>query len=218
MRLLDDITEKSLRRYLVRLENLRRYLPKEGLQLIIEFRKKTDPFNCVVKNLRITNVAIEFDLYASDQASKNSAIRALIGEYGKLLDERDLGDQTSTVVEDKGKVVNESIRLFNEQRYWECHETLEQIWRKETKTEEKAVQQGMILAASALVHAQKNEDDVCLGMIPRALEKLGKWSEPLYYSLDVKELKDMLSRMQETKRIEYVRLSVGSSSPRVDIT
>nr|MDG6923678.1 hypothetical protein [Nitrososphaerota archaeon] len=84
--------------------------------------------------------------------------------------------------------------------------------------EEKAVQQGVILAASALVHAQKNEDDVCLGMIPRALEKLGRWSGSSYYSLDVKELKDMLNRIQETKHIEYVKLSVGSSSERGDTT
>ena len=110
------------------------------------------------------------------------------------------------MVEDKEGVVRESVRLFNEQRYWECHETLEQIWRKERDPVEKAVLQGVILAASALVHAQKSENEVCLGMIPRALEKLGRWEKPTYYSVDVKQLMEALRRMLETKRIEYVKL------------
>lgn len=173
---------------------------------MIEFRKKIDRFNCVVKNFRITEVAIEFDLFVPDHTSKDSSIRVLVAEYGKILSERDLTNDSPSV-EVKGNVAKMSIELFNEQRYWECHETLEQIWRKETDPAEKAVQQGVILAASALVHAQKNEEDVCFGMIPRALEKLDKWKEVSYYSLDTKQLKDALRRMIETRNIEYVKLS-----------
>lgn len=172
---------------------------------MIEFRQKVDSFNCVVKNFRITELAIELDLFAADQSSKQSAVKLLSDEYGKLLSERDLSEET-LVVEDKEGVVRESVRLFNEQRYWECHETLEQIWRKERDPVEKAVLQGVILAASALVHAQKSENEVCLGMIPRALEKLGRWEKPTYYSVDVKQLMEALRRMLETKRIEYVKL------------
>lgn len=178
---------------------------------MIELRKKVSQFNCIVKNFRITEVAIEFDLFVPDQASKDSSIRALETEYGKELSELDLA-YDNELVESKEDVVKKSIDLFNEQRYWECHETLEQIWRKETEPAEKALQQGIILAASALVHAQKNEDDVCFGMIPRALEKLDKWNEPSYYSLDTKQLKDVLRRILDTRSIEYFELSRSQSA------
>lgn len=195
-----------LRRYLLRLENSRHYAPEQGLPLMIEFRQKVDSLNCVVKNFRITELAIELDLFATDQSSKQSAVKLLSDQYGKLLSERDLSEDAPSVVQDKESIVRESASLFNEQRYWECHETLEQIWRKEKDPVEKAVLQGVILAASALVHAQKSENEVCLGMIPRALEKLGRWEEPTYYSIDVKQLVDALRRMLETRRIEYVKL------------
>ena len=93
------------------------------------------------------------------------------------------------------------MSLFNEQRYCKCHETLEQIWRRQERGDERDVQQGIILDASALVHFQRNEDKVCLGMIPRALAKLDKWSEDKYYSFDVGKPKRYLREMDRTKVI-----------------
>ena len=124
-----------------------------------------------------------------------------------LLNERDLEeDRAATSVQpsqyqSKQETIRTCMSLFNEQRYWECHETLEQIWRRQEKGDERDVQQGIILAASALVHFQRNEDKVCLGMIPRALAKLDKWSEDKYYSFDVGKLKRYLREMDTTKVI-----------------
>lgn len=198
-----------MHRYLIRLANPKKFLPEQALVLMIEFRKKVDPFRAVVKNFRLSDVAIEFDLFCTDLASKEKAIQALSSDYGKLLSERDLGDDRVTnavAFEGKERVVQLSIELFNEQRYWECHETLEQIWRKEKNPDEKALQQGVILAASALVHAQKGERKVCLGIIPRAVKKLDQWKDVSYYSLDVKRLKESLRMMQEKREIVYLRV------------
>jgi hypothetical protein len=165
------------------------------------------PFGCVVKNLRVTDFAIEFDLYVPDDASKQRATIALSAEYGNLLNERDLDeDRAATSVQpnqyqNKQETIRTCVSLFNEQRYWECHETLEQIWRRQEKGDERDVQQGIILAASALVHFQRNEDKVCLGMIPRALAKLDMWSEEKYYSFDVVKLKQYLREMDTTRVI-----------------
>ena len=114
-----------LHRYLVRLANRKNYSPKQTLPLMIEFRKKVDSLGAVVKNMRVTEVAIEFDLYAGDKPAMEKAVEALSQEYGNVLLDRDLtAEETSfpTLYKDKVETVKESVDLFNDQRYWECHE------------------------------------------------------------------------------------------------
>ena len=197
-----------MHRYLIRLENRRQYSPKQTLPLMIEFRKKVDRLGTVIKNMRVTEVAIEFDLYSNDNSSKEETINGLSKEYGKFLLERDLTEENklAPTEQDKKKVVDQSVGLFNEQRYWECHEAMEQIWRKETNPQEKAVQQGVILSASVLVHAQKDEDAICLGMIPRALAKLSQWDEETYYALNVGTLRRSMEEIQKSGRISFPKI------------
>ena len=198
-----------MHRYLVRLANEKNYSPKQTLPLMIEFRKKVDKIGTVVKNMRITEVAIEFDLYANDKASMEKSVKELSEEYGNVLLDRDLtAEDTSfpTLYHDKEETVKESVQLFNEQRYWECHEALEQIWRRETNPAEKALQQGVILSASALVHAQKDEDAICLGMIPNALAKLNLWRQGSYYSLNVDLLKKSMDDILKSGKITYPKI------------
>ncbi|HYB03556.1 MAG TPA: DUF309 domain-containing protein [Nitrososphaerales archaeon] len=198
-----------MHRYLVRLANRKNYSPKQTLPLMIEFRKKVDSLGAVVKNMRVTEVAIEFDLYAVNKETMGKAVGSLSREYGNVLLDRDLtAEETSfpTLYKDKVETVKESVDLFNEQRYWECHEAMEQIWRREPNPTEKAVQQGMILAASALVHAQKDEDAICLGMIPRTLTKLSLWKEDKYYALNVAMLKQDMEGILQSGKISYPKI------------
>jgi len=153
----------------------------------------------------VTEKEIEFDLYVLNLEQKEKTIEKLEVSFGKKIGERDL-EIGETTTFDKEKVVNQSVELFNAQRYWECHETLEQLWRKEPKDPEKEVQQGIILAASALVHYQKNENEVCLGMIPKALSRLEKWTQKKYYSIDVDNLKTELEKMRETRVIRPFKI------------
>jgi uncharacterized protein len=177
----------------------------DTISLLIQLRKSADEFGSVVKNLRVTEKAIEFDLYALDLEKKGETIAKLEKEFGPKTSERDL-QKEEIGVPDKSEVLRQSVKLFNEQRYWECHETLEQIWRREPKGEEKDVQQGIILAASALVHHQKNEDDVCIGMIPKALSKLDRWHEKLYYMVDIDNLKNKLNEIERTRVIHLFEI------------
>lgn len=48
------------------------------------------------------------------------------------------------------------FRLWNEQRYYEAHDVLEQVWLKETNIETARFFQALIQAAGAFVHLQKN--------------------------------------------------------------
>jgi hypothetical protein len=191
-----------MHRYLVRLKNSKGYFPENTISVLTELRKSSVEFGSVIKNLRVTETALEFDIYVLDPDRKKQTIRRLESHFGKLLSERDLQLQDEDSVNlDKSDVVRESAKLFNEQRYWECHETLEQIWRKEPKGEEKDVQQGIILAASSLVHYQKHEDEVCLGMIPRTLAKLEKWQNRMYYAIDIERLKENLEEISQSRVI-----------------
>jgi uncharacterized protein len=164
-----------------------------------------DEFGSIVKNLRVAGSAIEFDLYVLDSKRKEQTMAKLEKEFGRMMSERDL-EKEELAPPDKVAVLKQSVELFNEQRYWECHETLEQIWRRESKGPEKDAQQGIILAASALVHFQKNEDEVCIGMMPKALAKLDSWREKKYYMVDIDQLKEQLQEIQTTKTIRLFKI------------
>ena len=194
-----------MHRYLIRLENSKIYAPKDTISLLILLRKGADEFGSVVKNLRVTENAIEFDLYVLNSEKKEETIAKLEKEFGRKTSERDLEKEGGSPP-DKLEVLKQSVELFNEQRYWECHETLEQIWRREPKGPEKEVQQGIILAASSLVHFQKHEDDVCIGMIPKALSKLDSWSQKMYYMIDIENLKEKLKKIARSRVIRPFKI------------
>lgn len=192
-------------RYLIRLDNVEMCTPHQIGKLSGNFSRVVERFGTSLKNFRISEVAIEFDLFAKDAESEKQAVKALVSEYGSLLSERNLSQEVLEV-QDKRATVQLVIKLFNEQRYWECHEAMEGIWRKEKDPMEKDLQQGVILAASALVHAQKDESDVCFGMLSRTLEKLSCWKERDYLGLNVDLLKNHLQEMLETRRILFQKI------------
>jgi len=92
----------------------------------------------------------------------------------------------------KAEVLAEAVRYFNSERYWECHETLESVWRP-AKGEEKRLVQGVILVCAALVHEQRGEREVALGIYRRALPQIS-WPERRYYGIDVPGLRKNVER------------------------
>ena len=192
-------------RYLIRLENQRNSRPQQIKEISSEFSKVVERFSTPLKNFRISEIAIEFDLFAKDAESEKEAVKALVSECGSLLSERNLSE-AFPYVQSKQAAVQFVIELFNEQRYWECHEVMEGVWREEKVPAEKDLQQGVILAVSALVHAQKDEGVVCFGMIPRTLKKLSRWEKGDYLGLSVNLLRNRLEEMLETRRIIFQKI------------
>ena len=94
--------------------------------------------------------------------------------------------------------VAEARGCFNSERYWEAHEVLEGIWRN-IGGEEKLLVQGLILLCAALVHHQKGEDQVALGVLRRASKQLS-YSQATYYGIDIgktaREAEDMIESKQ----------------------
>jgi len=65
----------------------------------------------------------------------------------------------------------QGIDLFNEGRYFECHEVWEEVWLR-SAGEEKLFLQGLIQAAVAILHAERGNFDGAASLYEKARAKL----------------------------------------------
>lgn len=88
---------------------------------------------------------------------------------------------------DKEAIWQKTVRLFNEQAYWECHETLEPLWLK-AKEPEKSFFGGVILLAAAL-HKARVMKSARGGRrnYAKALKHLALFPDS-FYQTDIREL------------------------------
>ena len=91
------------------------------------------------------------------------------------------------VFKPKEEILEEARLYFNSERYWECHELLESVWRP-AKGDEKKLVQAVILVCAALVHEQRGERDVALGIYRRALPQIA-WEEKKYHGIEISRLR-----------------------------
>ena len=190
-------------RYLVRLDNNQAYAPKDVRLLEAKIREllgSTDK----IGNLRVSTTAIELDLFAapSDLGRTKSLLE---GKISKVVTLRSLESRTSTRAEDEA--LREGIDLFNQERFWEAHEVLEEIWHPATGVDRDTIQ-GLILTAAALVHYQKDEKTVCVSILGRAQEKLGTLDQ--FKGLDIRSLRVSIEQILKDNmpmllRIQWVK-------------
>lgn len=72
------------------------------------------------------------------------------------------------------KKMEEGIRLFNEQKYWECHESLEEIWLEDRTDNARYIYWAVIQVAAACIHYRDGKLIGAQGMILKAKEKFKK--------------------------------------------
>ncbi len=124
---------------------------------------------------------------------------SVIEPLAKLEFERNLDEPPR--FKPKEKVIEEAVDYFNSERYWECHEALEGVWRP-ARGRERLLLQALILVCAAQVHEQRGERDVALGIYRRALPQIS-WEEGSYYGVDIPLLR---------KRVEF-SIEKGVVSP-----
>jgi predicted metal-dependent hydrolase len=66
---------------------------------------------------------------------------------------------------------DEGIDLFNEGKFFECHEAWEEVWKR-SDGEEKLFYQGIIQAAVAILHAQRGNLTGAASLYSKASAKL----------------------------------------------
>jgi predicted metal-dependent hydrolase len=69
------------------------------------------------------------------------------------------------------KKMKEGVELFNEQKYWECHEALEDVWMEDRNDNARNVYWAVIQVAAACIHYRDNKIIGSQGMIMKAKQK-----------------------------------------------
>ena len=101
-------------------------------------------------------------------------------------------------------ILSKARALFNAERYWECHETLEGLWRQK-QGPEKRLLQGIILVCAAFVHHQKGEDGVALSILGRGA-KLLDYPHQSYRGFDVSRLRSDVRSILEDRQLTGFRV------------
>ncbi len=184
-------------RYLIRIANSAAHKPSDHAGLLAKARVVAGFIKGKVINLRVSPLAIEFDLFCAPEPD-SAIFKTALSPLGEVITCKRLDIPPPVVVPQK--VVDEARQLFNEQRFWEVHEVLEGLW-KEIKGSEKQLVQGLILSAAALVHAQKDEEHVMWKMLMDAMARLD--NQPgNYYGWNVGEFRKHFVHLLATKKLE----------------
>lgn len=145
--------------------------------------------------------ALEVDFFAQSKGDFELCLAAL-EPLGRVEFAKDLGE--APPYRSTEEAVREARALFNAERYWESHEVLEGVWRN-LKGEDKLYVQGVILVCAALVHHQKGEDEVALGVLERAERQLYvKGSD--YLGIDPDVMRRETRRVLRTRNFKLFRI------------
>ena len=177
-----------MERYLVHLKN-EKHIPVNSREILHRSRDLISGMDAHIRLARVATTFIEFDV-----AIETKDVDALVE---KLIPIGDL-DNTRHVIEEEIEIdqgIKDGIFYFNHERFWECHEAFEGVW-KQCFGREKELVQGIILVAVAYAHAQENELRIGVAMLTRALEKLGT-SPSMYHSIDVERIRKKSIEMQQ---------------------
>ena len=169
------------------------YVPKDASELLHQSRDLSSGMNVTIRDTRISSKYLEFDV--SIKKEHLDELLTKMKPIGEL-------DHAKHVVEEeipKEDAIRDGISYFNNERFWECHEVLEGVWKKCYEGEKDLVQ-GIILVSAAFVHFQKNEDDICISILNRALNKLAN-SSGKYHNIDVDVLRNKVNQIITSREI-----------------
>jgi hypothetical protein len=170
------------------------YVPTDAKSLLAKADKLTKEMNLVVRDMRVSTKYLEFDVSVKKEFLDEIVER--FAPIGILADARQVVEEKT----EKEEAIQRAQTYFNSERYWECHEVLESVWKK-THGREKDLVQGIILVAAGLVHYQKDENEICLSIMVRAMEKLA-YASDRYYDIDITQVKQRVSKIISSKNIQ----------------
>lgn len=169
------------------------FQPKNAVSLRRKARELCSDLNCIIRDCRVSSKHIEFDVSINKESI--DLLLSRLSSIGQLEDARHIVEEHI----EKEDAINQGIFYFNNERFWECHEVFEGVWKKCYEGEKDLVQ-GIILVAAALVHFQKDENDVCFSIIDRALQKLANASG-MYHKIDIDAFSEKVRQIKKTGKI-----------------
>lgn len=177
---------------MLHLENTR-YDPEHSREVVYKARDLASDMNVSVRVARIAKKFVELDV--SVEKEELDKLLKKLEPIGSVVDIRHVFEEEI----EKEKGITDGIFYFNNERFWESHEAFEGVWKK-CFGREKELVQGIILIAVSFAHAQKNELAIGVGMLDRALEKLGT-SPSMYHSIDVDRIRKKAVEMQHANQL-----------------
>ena len=190
-------------RYLLRVANKDGYSPRDVERVAITIRKILGSRESA-SHFRVATDAIEFNTFAKDEEELDDRQRRLTQSLFKIVSVK-LLDMPPKVI-DKEEALAEGVHLFNEERFWECHEVLEQAWNVSKGVERDAIQ-SIILTAAAFVHYQKGEEEICLSILKRARAKMSL--ARTYETIDFEGLERNIDGILNSERILLFKLRMS---------
>ena len=176
----------------------RKYTPKDSRELVYRARNLCSDMQASVRVARVASNFIELDVGVD--ASDLDMVIERLSPIGIVLDARHIVEESIS----KEDGIRDGVFYFNNERFWECHEALEGVWHK-CFGKEKDLVQGIILVAVAFAHGQKDDQDIGIGMLSRALEKLGD-SPTTYNGINVDQIRSKSREMQKTRILSRFEL------------
>ncbi len=182
-------------RFLIRLANKTQLTPKNIDQIAQRANSVLRQYHANVGNIRVSELAIEMDLFPPNVRDAAALAHRLEEEFSEILTLRQL-DLPVPPPTSSQEVMALARSLFNDERFWETHEEVEALW-KTKHGQEKEMLQGFILVAVAFVHLQKDEAEIFISVLKRALKKL---EVPInkYEGLDIELLRDRVRSILKT--------------------
>jgi len=101
--------------------------------------------------------------------------------------------------------MKEGISLFNEQKYWECHEALEDVWMEDAQDPVRNVYWAVIQVAASCIHYREQNLVGAQGMITKAKEKFRRCRDQKLLSslafdyLDWQEFEEIVMKVPDGK-------------------
>ena len=181
-----------MERYMLHFKNTK-YGPEHSREIIYKARDLTSDLDASVRVARIARKFVEIDVGVEKEDLDILVEKlSLIGPIDNI---RHVFEEEI----EKEQGITDGIFYFNNERFWESHESFEGVW-KQCFGREKETLQGIILFAVAFAHAQEDELSIGIGMLHRILDKLGT-SPSMYHSIDIDRIRNKAIEMQQANNL-----------------
>lgn len=188
------MNKNNLYRYMVYLDNPQ-FEPADADLILKKSRELTNSLDIIIRDCRIASDFIELDLSIEKKENIDKVFNLLkkISPIKEIIEvkERHLSKEES---------IDRAVVLFNDEKYWWSHEALEMVW-KEASGHEKQLLNGLILICAALVHFQKNENNICFSILERSMIKFLNVKDSNYYGINIDKIKILIRQILENKKI-----------------
>ena len=172
---------------------------KDARAVLTEIRGLYADSNIIIRDIRIATNFLEIDMSIPNDFQLETEL-SLLRRIAPLIE--------SYMIEEKyiGKIasIKYARDLFNSEKYWRTHEVLEGVWKR-SENNEKKILNSIILISAALVHYQKNESEICISILRRALDKLDGLDGE-YFGIDLNKVKIDITKIIDTRVVEKIAI------------